>query len=51
MSFEILFPLALIAPAPVLVVFLVAGALFHFGTAVAMGLNVFFWAFVGTDTA
>jgi hypothetical protein len=48
MGFEILFPLALVAPAPVLVAFLAAGLLFHIGTAVTMGLNVFPWAFAAT---
>jgi hypothetical protein len=48
MSFEVLFPLALLAPGGLLVGFLVAGALFHIGAAVAMGLNVFPWAFLAT---
>jgi hypothetical protein len=48
MSFEFLFPLALVAPSQVLLGFLVAGVLFHAGAAVAMGLNVFLWAFVAT---
>jgi Vitamin K-dependent gamma-carboxylase len=46
MSFEFVFPLALLAPTQVFVGFLVAGALFHVGTAMTMGLNVFLWAFL-----
>jgi hypothetical protein len=47
-AFEVLFPLALIGPEPVLVGFLAAGLLFHLGTAVTMGLNVFVPAFAAT---
>jgi hypothetical protein len=48
MSFEFLFPLALLAPSQVLLGVLAIGILFHFGAAVAMGLNVFPWAFLAT---
>jgi hypothetical protein len=48
MSFECLFPLAILAPEQLLVGFLVVGALFHLGAALAMGLNVFPWAFLAS---
>lgn len=43
---ECCFPLALIAPLPVVVLLLVAGALFHVGNAAFMGLNTFLTAFL-----
>ena len=46
MSFEFLFPLALLGPQQVLIGALVVGALFHVTTAATMGLNVFLWAFL-----
>jgi Vitamin K-dependent gamma-carboxylase len=48
MSFESLFPLALLAPGQLLVAFLVAGALLHLSSAVTMGLNVFPLAFIAS---
>ena len=46
-TWEVTFPLALVGPHSVLVVFLAAGAAFHIGCAVIMGLNRFVWAFCG----
>jgi hypothetical protein len=48
---ESLFPLVLILPEPWNWNFLVWGAIFHLMTAVVMGLNSFFWAFVATYPA
>jgi hypothetical protein len=48
MSFECLFPLALLAPDQVLLAILAVGLLFHAGAAVTMGLNVFPWAFLAS---
>jgi hypothetical protein len=48
---ESLFPLALFLPSPYVWGFLIAGALFHFGCAVLMGLNLFVFAFVATYPA
>lgn len=45
------FPLILIVPKPLTRLFLAGGALFHGATAVFMGLNKFFWAFVATYPA
>lgn len=42
---EALFPLALLAPAPILWAALAMFLLFHWATAYAMGLNTFAWAF------
>jgi hypothetical protein len=50
-TFEILFPLTLIAPAPVTWAFLVCGTLFHVANAGVMGLNSFLWSFVATYPA
>ncbi|QKW53635.1 hypothetical protein [Streptomyces buecherae] len=49
--FETLFPLVLLTPSPALPLFLAGGVLFHLTCAVAMGLNVFFWAFTATYPA
>lgn len=48
---EALFPLVLLLPEPWNWSFLVWGAVFHLMTAVVMGLNSFFWAFVATYPA
>ncbi|WP_298183146.1 hypothetical protein [Saccharomonospora sp.] len=48
---EMLFPLVLVAPAPVARALLATGAGFHAGNAVLMGLNRFVWAFLGTYPA
>ena len=48
MSFECLFPLALLAPDQVLLAVLAVGLLFHAGAALTMGLNVFPWAFLAS---
>ncbi|MEV4431725.1 hypothetical protein [Streptomyces sp. NPDC049585] len=42
---ETLFPLILLAPAPLVPLALAAGALFHLACAAVMGLNCFVWAF------
>lgn len=48
---ETLFPLALVAPTPITLAFLVWGALFHAQCAAIMGLNSFLWAFLSTYPA
>jgi hypothetical protein len=48
---ELIFPLALIAPLAVLVTILVIGVVFHVACAVVMGLNRFVWVFVATYPA
>ena len=48
---ETIFPLAVVAPEPVLVAFLAWGVLFHLSNAVLMGLNTFFWSFLATYPA
>lgn len=48
---ECLFALVLIAPQPLVFVFLAGGLLFHVGSAIFMGLNTFFWSFAGTYPA
>lgn len=48
---ECLFPLSMVVPRPVAVLFLLGGAAFHAGTAVFMGLNTFLWAFLATYPA
>lgn len=45
-SFEILFPLVLILPAPIALAILLGGILFHASTALVMGLNDFFLSFI-----
>lgn len=45
---ETLFPLVLFLPSPFFWIFLIWGFLFHLYNAIAMGLNVFFWAFIAT---
>lgn len=49
--FECSFPLCLIGPKWLTLAFLVAGLAFHAGTALVMGLNCFFWAFMATYPA
>jgi hypothetical protein len=46
-GWEIAFPLALVAPGPILVLLLAIGVLFHLACAVLMGLNRFILAFCG----
>lgn len=48
MLLEALFPFALFAPAPVCLAVLAALGLFHFATAIVMGLNTYPWAFMAT---
>lgn len=48
---ETIFPLCLFLPWPFALIFLVWGFIFHFFTAVIMGLNSFFWAFMATYPA
>jgi len=48
MFLEVLFPLALIAPAPVALAILIVFAIFHFSTAAFMGLSTYPWAFMAT---
>jgi hypothetical protein len=47
-AWESTFPLALVAPRPVLWVYLLLGVGFHLGCAAVMGLNAFLWVFVAT---
>ena len=49
--FEVAFPAALFLPWPYLWGFMIAGASFHLGTALLMGLNTFLWAFLATYPA
>ncbi|MBB6109005.1 hypothetical protein SAMN05421821_103242 [Mucilaginibacter lappiensis] len=51
MIMETLFPLCLFLPWPYAMIFLIWGFTFHFFTAVIMGLNSFFWAFMATYPA
>lgn len=51
MLWEALFPIALLGHAPSMLVILILGVCFHAGCAIVMGLNDFFWAFVGTYPA
>jgi hypothetical protein len=46
-SWEIAFPLVLIAPKPLMIVLLATGVVFHVSCAITMGLNRFVWAFCG----
>jgi len=46
-AWEVTFPLAVVAPRPVLFAYLATGAAFHISCAVMMGLNRFVWAFCG----
>lgn len=46
--FECCFPLIIVAPKSVAIAMLVAGALFHLGCAVTMGLNAFLLVFPGS---
>jgi hypothetical protein len=50
-AWETAFPLALLAPRPVLFAMLAVGVLFHATCAVVMGLNRFVWAFCGCYSA
>ncbi|MBS0262978.1 MAG: hypothetical protein JSS02_13620 [Planctomycetes bacterium] len=47
-SWEVIFPVALIVPPRILFVFLMVGLLFHLSCAWVMGLNTFVWAFAAT---
>jgi len=46
-TFEVLFPLCLILPRPLMFGLLFCGLMFHLANALFMGLNLFSWAFVG----
>jgi hypothetical protein len=48
---EMIFPLCLVVPEPYSYALLACGAAFHAAAAFTMGLNTFFWAFVGTYPA
>ena len=48
---ESCFPLLLVAPRPLAILFLLMGIAFHGGAALFMGLNTFFWTFVATYPA
>lgn len=48
---ESIFPLCLFLPWEFSLIFLIWGFIFHFFTAVIMGLNSFFWAFMATYPA
>ncbi len=48
---EMLFPLVLFAPTPILIAALCGFAFFHVSNAYFMGLNTFVWTFVGTYPA
>jgi hypothetical protein len=48
---ECLFVLALIAPQPLVFLFLIGGLSFHLASAAFMGLNTFLWSFAGTYPA
>src|SRR3989304_7505661 len=50
-TFELMFPLVLVVPPRIALLFLSVGALFHLANAFAMGLNCFLWAFVATYPA
>lgn len=50
-TFECLFPLALLGNPPLTYVLLACGAVFHLGAAVLMRLNTFLWSFVATYPA
>jgi hypothetical protein len=45
-GFELAFSLSVVAPAPVTILLLLTGVVFHVGIAVVMGLNDFLWVFV-----
>jgi len=49
--FELMFPLVLFTPYPVVYIFFLGGVLLHGGIALVMGLNSFFWAFIATYPA
>ena len=49
--FECTFPLILVAPPSVAIAMLLAGALFHLGCAVTMGLNAFLLVFPARTSA
>ncbi|MEZ4807820.1 MAG: hypothetical protein R2815_10195 [Flavobacteriales bacterium] len=49
--FECGFLLSILLPHPVLEIFLICGLVFHAFNAIVMGLNTFFWAFVGAYPA
>jgi hypothetical protein len=51
MALEILFPIALFAPPPFMLMFLAAGAVFHLGVAITFGLGSFMWAFLAAYPA
>jgi hypothetical protein len=51
MIWECLFPLVILAPPRIMALMLAVGVLFHVTGAFVMGLNTFFWSFVGTYPA
>jgi hypothetical protein len=51
MVFECALPLLVFAGVRPCLLFIAAGMLFHFSTAIFMGLNDFFWSFVATYPA
>jgi hypothetical protein len=50
-TFELLFPLVLLVPPRIALLFISLGILFHLANAFVMGLNCFVWAFVATYPA
>ncbi|MGH7801231.1 MAG: hypothetical protein ACREOW_11505 [Thermodesulfobacteriota bacterium] len=50
-TFESSFPLVLLVPSQIVLLFLSLGVLFHLANAFVMGLNYFVWAFVATYPA
>ena len=50
-TWESVFPLALVAPRPVAYAMIASGVLFHLSNGILMGLNDFFWLFVATYPA
>ena len=49
--FELLFPLALVAPNSLMFSLFAIGAIFHLGNALVMGLNTFLWTFLAAYPA
>jgi hypothetical protein len=49
--FELLFPLALVAPSSLMFSLFAIGAIFHLGNALVMGLNTFLWTFLAAYPA
>jgi hypothetical protein len=51
LGFECSFPLVLVLPPPLSLIYLILGCLFHLVNAFAMGLNLFVWAYLATYPA